>query len=134
MGLIPVWITATICFEFKELAQRGKTLKILTRVEEFILIAIWNLQDDAYSLAIQRKISELSGNKWSLGTIYAPLERLERWGYILSRMSDPTPDRGGRQKRIYTITDLGKKALIRTKGVENTMWQSIPDFKIKPEE
>ena len=103
-------------------------MKLLTRVEEFILIAIWNLQDNAYSLAIQQKISELSGKKWSLGTIYAPLERLERWGYTTSYISDSTPERGGRYKRIYIVTDIGKEALIRTKEVEKTMWQSIPDF------
>ena len=108
-------------------------MKLLTRVEEFILIAIWNLQENAYSLAIQKKISGLSGKRWSLGTIYAPLERLERWGYITSHISDSTPERGGRQKRIYTITDIGKEALIRTKEVEKTMWQSIPDFSIEVE-
>ena len=62
-------------------------MKLLTKVEEFILLAIWSLQENAYSLAIQKHISEISDEKWSLGTIYAPLERLEKRGYIHSHIS-----------------------------------------------
>ena len=103
-------------------------MKILTRAEEFILLAIWRLQDDAYSLQIQQQIHEISGEKWSLGTIYAPLERLEKRGFIVSELSDSTPERGGRHKRIYKLTGEGKKALIRLKQVESSMWDNLPDL------
>ncbi|MCP4726523.1 MAG: PadR family transcriptional regulator [bacterium] len=101
-------------------------MNILTRVEEFILLAIWNLQENAYSLAIQKQISETSKEKWSLGTIYAPLERLEKRGLITSYLSDSIPERGGRQRRIYQITGKGKEVLIKTREVERSMWATIP--------
>ncbi len=101
-------------------------MDILTKVEEFIMLAIWSLQDQAYSLAIQKHITEISDEKWSLGTIYAPLERLEKRNYIQSYLSDPKPEKGGRQKRIYCITDAGKQALFKTKEVQNSMWDRIP--------
>ena len=102
-------------------------MKLLTRVEEFILLAIWNLKEDAYSLAIQKNISEISEEKWSLGTIYAPLERLERRGFITTYMSDSIPERGGRSRRIYRITADGIKALMKTKEIEKSMWANVPD-------
>ena len=101
-------------------------MKLLTRVEEFILLAIWNLKEDAYSLAIQKNISEISEEKWSLGTIYAPLERLERRGFITTYMSDSIPERGGRSRRIYRITTDGIKALMKTKEIEKSMWANVP--------
>ena len=100
-------------------------MKLLTKVEEFILLAIWSLQEDAYSLAIQKHITEISDEKWSLGTIYAPLERLEKRGYIYSYITEPVPEKGGRQKRVYCITDEGQKALIQSKDVQKAMWESI---------
>ena len=103
-------------------------MKLLTRAEEFVLLAIWNLQENAYSLLIQKQIHEISGEKWSLGTIYAPLERLEKRGYITSTLSEITPERGGRQKRIYQLTPDGKKALVQIKEVHESFWKNLPDF------
>ncbi len=103
-------------------------MNLLTRVEEFILLAIWSLGDNAYSLAIQKKISEISEEKWSLGTIYAPLERLEKRGLLTNRMTDPTPERGGRQRRIYTITPEGIDLLMKTRKVEQSMWAIVSKY------
>jgi DNA-binding PadR family transcriptional regulator len=98
-------------------------MKLLTKVEEFILLAIWSLQEKAYSLAIQKHISEISSEKWSLGTIYAPLERLEKRGHIYSYITEPKHQKGGRQKRVYCITDEGKKALIQSREIQKSMWE-----------
>jgi len=108
-------------------------MKLLTRAEEFVLLAIWRLRDGAYSLNLQREIRRISGEKWSLGTIYAPLERLEKRGYITSSFSETTPERGGRQKRIYKLTPFGKDALIRIKEVHESFWDDLPDlsFEVK---
>ncbi|MFC1564861.1 PadR family transcriptional regulator [candidate division KSB1 bacterium] len=108
-------------------------MKILTRVEEFILLAVMQLKEKAYSLPIQKKISEISGEHWSLGTIYAPLERLERKKYLESSLSETTPERGGRHKRIYSVTKEGVRALKKTQEVHNQMWENIsePELKIK---
>ncbi len=106
-------------------------MKLLTKVEEFILLAIWSLQEKAYSLAIQKHISEISDEKWSLGTIYAPLERLEKRSFIYSYITEPLPEKGGRQKRVYCITDEGKSALVQSREVQKSMWDSIPAVSLK---
>lgn len=103
-------------------------MKLLTRAEEYVLLAIWRLQDDAYSIRLQNEILTISGEKWSLGTIYAPLERLEKRRYITSAFSEATPERGGRQRRIYRLTRDGKKALVHIKSVQENFWTDLPDL------
>ena len=108
-------------------------MKLLTRAEEYVLLAIWRLQDEAYSLKLQQEIHHISGEKWSLGTIYAPLDRLEKRQYITSTFSAATPERGGRQRRIYKLTPDGKKSLVRIREVQETFWNNLPALSFEAE-
>ena len=116
-------ILPVICF--KKLGLTGEKMKLLTRAEELILLAIWQLQEEAYSLPIRELVSKLSGEEWSLGSIYMPLDRLSKRNFVKSYLSDSTPERGGRQKRIYELSKQGKEALIKVKEVQDTMWQNV---------
>ena len=100
-------------------------MKLLTRPEEFVLLAVWKLQQDAYSLSIRKRLTEVTGHRWSLGSVYTPLDRLVRRGYLTSSESEATAERGGRKKRIYRLTDLGRRQLIRVRTVEQAMWQGV---------
>lgn len=99
--------------------------KILTRSEEFVLLTVWRLQERAYSLPIREKISEITGQEWSLGSIYTPLERLSKNGYLTSYLTEATAERGGRHKRVYQLTKLGRQALIHIRTVDDAMWAGI---------
>ena len=68
-------------------------MKFLTRSEEFVLLAVWRLDEDAYTLAIREYLSDLTGEEWSLGSVYTPLERLGRRRLLASSLSDSTPER-----------------------------------------
>lgn len=98
---------------------------MLTRSEEFVLLAIWKLQEDAYSLPIRKQISRITGRKWSLGSIYSPIERLVKRGFVTSRLSEPTAERGGRHKRIYLLTSKGRRALVEIRAIEQEMWEGV---------
>jgi len=52
---------------------------------------------------------------------------------LVSYLSEPTRERGGRSKRIYKLTEDGKKSLADIKQVADTMWAGIQpvDFKSK---
>ena len=100
-------------------------MRLLTRSEEFVLLAIWKLQDNAYSLPIRKQISEITGQAWSLGSIYTPLERLVKKGLLTSYLTESTPERGGRHKRVYQLTRQGRQALIRIHEVEQAMWSGV---------
>ena len=53
-------------------------MKLLTRAEELILLAVWKLKGNAYCVSIRAQISEITGENWSLGSIYMPLDRIRR--------------------------------------------------------
>ena len=102
-------------------------MKLLTRAEELILLSVWGLKGDAYCVPIRAQITEITGENWSLGSIYMPLDRLVKKGYLGSHLSDSTPERGGRHKRIYELTDEGMKALLKVRQIQATMWQDVPE-------
>lgn len=62
-------------------------------------------------MVVRREIEERTGRNLSIGAVYATLERLEAKGYISSVMGDPTPERGGRAKRVFQIEPPGRHAL-----------------------
>jgi PadR family transcriptional regulator PadR len=85
----------------------------LGEFEQLILLAILRLHDDAYGVTIRAELADRTGRHVAPGALYTTLERLETKGLISSRMSDPTPQRGGRAKRHVTVTPAGRKALTR---------------------
>ena len=86
----------------------------LGEFEQLILLAILRLRDDAYGVTIRAELAERAGRTVAPGALYTTLERLEIKGLIASRMSDPTPQRGGRAKRHVTVTAEGMEALTRS--------------------
>ena len=85
----------------------------LGEFEQLILLAILRLRDDAYGVTIRAELADRAGRTVAPGALYTALERLETKGLIASRMSDPTPQRGGRAKRHVRVTAAGVKALTR---------------------
>lgn len=102
-----------------------RRMKLLKRTEEFVMLAIWKLQEDGYTLAIREKVSEITEHDWSLSSIYTPLERLERRGLITSHLTDPTARRGGRHKRVYQLTPAGRRDLLHIRRIEEAMWANV---------
>ena len=85
----------------------------LGEFEQLILLAILRLRDGAYGVTIRAELADRAGRTVAPGALYTALERLETKGLITSRMSDPTPQRGGRAKRHVTVTASGMEALTR---------------------
>ena len=83
----------------------------LGRFEEIVLLALVRLRENAYGVTIRREIAERTGRDASFGAVYTTLERLERKGYVSSRVGEPTPERGGRAKRYFRIEAPGRRAL-----------------------
>jgi DNA-binding PadR family transcriptional regulator len=61
----------------------------------------------------------------SLGAVYVTLDRLEDKGFVASLLSDPTPERGGRAKRIYRLEALGERALQESAATAKRVWDSV---------
>ena len=102
----------------------------LGEFEQVILLAIAHLGSDAYGTSIRREIEARTGREIAVGALYTALERLERKGYVVSAMSDPTPQRGGRARRQFQIEPDGAAALKRSRELLARMWQGLtPDLR-----
>ena len=107
-------------------------MKGLTRKEELILLSILNLQKDAYLVAITDLLSKIMDKKVTVTSVHLPLNRLERRGLIESKLGEATAVRGGRRKRIYTITKKGFAELHEYKRIHDALWANYP--KTSPQE
>lgn len=103
-------------------------MEILTLNEEILLLAIWKLKDNAYGVSIMERVMETSPKKIVYGTLYNSLDNLVRKGYVITHRGEPTPERGGRSKVYYSLTDKAKLALQKTKEFQFSLWQNTPDF------
>jgi PadR family transcriptional regulator PadR len=106
--------------------------KFISRPEEIMLLAVWKLKDNAYGITIREFIQEMTGKYWSIGAIYVPLERLEKKGLLASYNSSPSPERGGRRKRLFKITPAGITELNELYRVNSVLWKGYP--KLCPDE
>ena len=86
---------------------------VLGDFEQRILFALIRLGADAYGVTIRQHIETRTGRAVSAGALYTALDRLETRGLVTSRLGDPTPQRGGKRKRLYTVQPAGERALAR---------------------
>ena len=100
-------------------------MKLLSKPEELLLMAVCHLQDEAYGVKILRYLSGKTEKEWSIGSVYVPLDRLARAGYVESYQGEPTQKRGGKSKRFFRITPAGEKRLREMKRLHDAMWSDI---------
>ncbi len=99
--------------------------ELLSRIEEIILIAVLELGDNAYGVTIRAYVEDALKRKCSIGAIYVPLERLAERGFLSYRDAEPTQERGGRSKRMYTVTAKGVTALREVQRLHESLWSNI---------
>lgn len=101
-------------------------MKLLSRSEEIILLAVWRLEGNAFGISIRDQVSEATGYQWTLGAVYLPLDKLTRKGYVAKIFSRPEARRGGRSKVLYHLTPKGRAALRTIREIQTSLWQGIP--------
>jgi len=109
-------------------------MRLLTRMEEIVLISIWRLRDNAYGITIREEVAKATGKEWALGAIYPFLSRLHQGGYVLTVTSRSTSERGGRHKILYRLTDAGREALAEIREIHMRTWDGIADWAFKKAE
>ena len=85
--------------------------QLLGEVEQLVLLAILRIGDGSYAVPIRQELERSGGVSLSRGTIYVTLDRLERKGYVRSTFAEPTPEPGGKSRRIFTIEKAGLAVL-----------------------
>lgn len=97
----------------------------LGEFEQSLLLAIAHIGAKAYGVTIRQEIESRTGRDVAVGAIYTSLQRLEAKGYVKSTLGDPTPERGGRSKRYFTLRAAGAAALRQSRERLARMWEGL---------
>lgn len=100
----------------------------LGEFEEFVLLTVIVLQEDAYGVAIKRELEDRLGTSVSVGSVQSALKRMEKKGFLRSKFGDATPKRGGKRKRIYSATPQALSVLSEVREIRKGLWDSMPDM------
>ena len=99
------------------------TSKHLGELEHLLLLAILRQDNEISGADVARELTRQTGREAARGTMYVTLDRLERKGYLTSQMGEPTTERGGKAKRLYSITADGVASLKKSGEALRAMWQ-----------
>jgi DNA-binding PadR family transcriptional regulator len=97
----------------------------LGEFEELTLLAVKAVDPPVYGVPVQQYVERATGRNVAMGAVYAALERLERKGFVRSAMSEPSPERGGKSKRLYAVTPAGMQTLREIRRVRDRIWRAI---------
>lgn len=103
----------------------------LGEFEEIVLLAIGILDGNAYGVSVQKELDDQLGRKVTLSALHTAMHRLEKKGFLDSRLGDATKERGGKRKRLFTVTALGRDALGNSRSTREKLWQSMPALSIQ---
>ncbi len=103
----------------------------LGEFEEIVLLTVGILYEDAYAVSITKEITKQSGRSVNVSAVHKSLYRLEKKGMLKSYLGEPESKRGGKRKRLFTITPFGKKALDESMELRMSLRNQIPEIAFK---
>jgi PadR family transcriptional regulator, regulatory protein PadR len=98
----------------------------LGELEELVLLTVGILYPNAYGVGVMDEIEKQTNRTLNISAVHAVLTRLEEKGFLKSKMSEPTEERGGRRKRIFLLTAAGKRTLEEANEMRNQLFNQIP--------
>jgi DNA-binding PadR family transcriptional regulator len=96
--------------------------KELTKIEEILLWAISELEDEAYGFKIRQCVSAKLGLDYTYGNLYSALGRLDQKGYVFKRTAEGVPARRGKPRVYYTLSEDGRRSLREAYRLNRAMW------------
>jgi DNA-binding PadR family transcriptional regulator len=98
----------------------------LGEFEEVVLLAVGILYDEAYGISVKNEIENQTGRSISISAVHTALHRLEEKEFVTSRFGEAMEVRGGKRKRLFTLTKLGIETLKASQELRTQMWSSLP--------
>jgi len=104
----------------------------LGEFEEIVLLSVAVMQGQAYGVVLMHEIIGQTGRSVKLNQVHSALQRLEEKGMVRSEVGGATAERGGRRKRLYTVTAYGQSTLQQIQEVRNSFWSKLTNL-LKPD-
>jgi len=98
----------------------------LGEFEELVLLVVAGSDGEAYGVTIQENLIEHVKKNVNISAVHVSLKRLEDKGFVKSRFGGITEERGGRRKKYYSITGLGKRVLEAQYELRTALYKQIP--------
>lgn len=100
----------------------------LGEFEEVVLLTVAMLEDQGYGITVKQEVEQRTNRPVNLSAVHATLYRLEKKGFLNSKLGEATKIRGGKRKRIFQITPFGVKGIKESKTLREAIWNSIPTY------
>lgn len=100
----------------------------LGEFEELVLLMVAAHNREAYGVLILENLEEKLNKKVNISAVHVSLKRIEKKGFVESSYGGITNERGGRRKKYYAITALGKKVLDRQYELRTSIYKQIPNI------
>ncbi|MFT5144834.1 MAG: PadR family transcriptional regulator PadR [Rhodothermales bacterium] len=104
----------------------------LGEFEELVLLMVGVMYAEAYGVALQKGIEEQTGRSVKISAVHSALQRLARKGHVTSQMGGASASRGGRRKRLFNLTDSGKKVIEHRRQERVKLWEMMPRLTSRP--
>ena len=96
-------------------------------LEQMLLLAVMRLGEEAYGVRLMEELASRVGRRVSRGSVYVTLDRMEAKGWIESALSGARPERGGRPRRIVSVTPAGVAELRRSREALLSLWDGLEE-------
>ncbi|MCK5148667.1 helix-turn-helix transcriptional regulator [bacterium] len=102
----------------------------LSKAEEITLLAVWRAGENAYGVSIRDQILNDTGKEYTYGTLYGFLRQLASKGLVQKRMGEVTPEKGGRRKAYFDLTDTGRSTLKEAIRFHRQVWKDLDELSL----
>lgn len=109
-------------------------MKELTKIEEILLVAIWQLKESAYGVKIRQHVSKIAGRELTYGHLYSALNQLVTKKYVLKSVGQISAKRLGRPRIYYSISPEGMSALKAAREMNERLWSGISPYALDHKE
>ena len=102
--------------------------RTLGELEQQILLVLLHQGEESYAVPIARQLAEMTGRRISPTGAYMVLRRLEKRGFLESRVDAGGPERKGRPRRLFRITRAALPQLRESRSALLSLWKGLEPY------
>ena len=103
-------------------------MKLLSRADEILMVAIACLESEAYSTPLLLVIRKRGGKELTVGSLWVSLDQLSDRGLVRKKSEKKAPESGGKARVYYSLTPRGVRILLRTRDFGEKLWEGVPEL------
>ena len=94
-------------------------------LQQLTLLAVARLGPEAFGSRIREELRRVASRKVSVPTVYVTLVRLEEQGLVTSEEVPRGEGKGGRPRRVFSLTSEAWTAMEEARASIDRMWKGV---------